>query len=83
MAFRAIREKLSQDPPNDERDHLEEQLEDVKELLVRRRDIINRQRKTQHENKKAARLKRMGGLPPLPREPPKPTKPGKPRRPRK
>ena len=66
MAFHAIREKLGRDPPDDERGHLEEQLDEVRELLVRRRDITKRQRKTQHENKKAARLKRMGGLPPLP-----------------
>jgi predicted RecB family nuclease len=76
-ALSAIREKLRQDPPDDERDHLEEQLDEVKEFLVRRKDIVKRQKSTRQENKKAARLKRMGGLPPLSREPSKPTKPGK------
>jgi hypothetical protein len=77
MAFRAVREKLGQDPPDDERDHLEQNLDELRELWVRRKEIIKRQKLTLRENKAIARLKRMGGLPPLPREPPKPTKPGK------
>ena len=77
MAFRAIREKLGRDPPDNERGHLEEQLDEVRELFARRTDIIKRQKRTRHGNKKADRLKRMGGLPPLPRKPPKPAKPGK------
>jgi hypothetical protein len=77
LARRAVREQREKDLTEDEYFRLADQAEELGDLIERKRDIVRRQNETRRENKKANRLKRMGGLPPLPRKPPKPAKPGK------
>ena len=76
-ARRIVRKQLKQDLTDDERDHLEQRHEELRDLVFRRRAMIAQQKMTRAGNKAAARLKRMGG--PISRLPVKgPADPSKP-----
>ena len=77
-ALREVAVKLAGGLTTKERDHYDDQYGEIERLIERRKDMTSRQKQTRRENKKAARLKRMGGpmrtLPAPPKRPQTPPK---------